>query len=61
MTITSAPLAASAALAAIHAAWLLFVDGARLERLYGPQTLEEEVSAEVSDLDSRLASKGERP
>lgn len=47
-------------LAAIHAAWLLFIDGARLERLYGPQTLEEEVSAEVSDLDSRLASKGER-
>ena len=49
------------ALAAVHAAWLLFVDGARLERLYGPQTLEEEVSSEVSDLDSRLATKGDRP
>lgn len=47
-------------LAAIHAAWLLFVDGARLERLYGPQTLEEEVSSEVSDLDHRLAAKGDR-
>jgi TRAP-type C4-dicarboxylate transport system permease small subunit len=47
-------------LAAIHAAWLLFVDGARLERLYGPQTLEEEVSSEVSDLDARLATRGER-
>jgi TRAP-type C4-dicarboxylate transport system permease small subunit len=47
-------------LAAIHAAWLLFVDSARLERLYGPQSLEEEVSAEVSDIDHRLAAKGDR-
>lgn len=51
--------------AAVHAAWLLFVDGTRLERLYGPQTLEEEVGVEVSDLDARLAAKGaatgERP
>ncbi len=47
-------------LAAIHAAWLLFVDSTRLERLYGPQSLEEEVSAEVSDLDHRLAAKGDR-
>lgn len=48
-------------LAAIHGAWLLFVDGVRLERLYGPQTLEEEVSTEVSDLDARLATKADRP
>ena len=47
--------------AAIHAFKLLFTDRGRLNRLYGPQSLEEEITTEVATLEERLAHAGERP
>jgi TRAP-type C4-dicarboxylate transport system permease small subunit len=41
---------------AVHAAWLLLRDHGRLNRLYGPMTLEEEVEAEAGAV---LARTGE--
>jgi TRAP-type C4-dicarboxylate transport system permease small subunit len=41
---------------ALHAAWLLLGDRARLNRLYGPMTLDEEVEAEAGAV---LARTGE--
>lgn len=47
--------------AAVHAAWLSAKDRARLDRLYGPQTLDEEVASEVSQLEERIgAPQGKR-
>lgn len=45
--------------AAGHAVLLLFRDRARLEALYGPASLEEEVRTEVSQLETRLAAEAE--
>lgn len=50
--------------AAVHAVVLAFTDTARLTRLYGPAAIEEEVKAEVSQLETRLGAVepgGERP
>ncbi|UPY38336.1 TRAP transporter small permease [Sediminicoccus sp. KRV36] len=49
--------AACAVLFALHALFLLVVDRARLNRLYGPMTLDEEVEAEASALLSRTQGK----
>jgi len=51
-------LFATACLAmAVHAIALIFRDRARLDRLYGAHTLDEEIRTEVSQLSSRLGDK----
>ncbi len=42
---------------ALHALWLLLTDRARLNRLYGPMTLEEEVEAEAGAVLARADAK----
>ena len=47
--------------AAAHAIGLVFRDRGLLDRLYGPASLEEEVRAEVSQLETRLTEEGTKP
>ena len=49
---------AGAIVAAIHAASLLFRDNALLNRLYGPQSLDEEISTEISHAEAREGKTG---
>lgn len=48
-------------LAALHALGLLFSDRFLLNRLYGPQSLEEEISTEVSHAEAREGIRIEAP
>lgn len=50
-----------AILLALHAAWLLLADRARLNRLYGPMTLDEEVATEAGAVMQRTAGKDAAP
>jgi TRAP-type mannitol/chloroaromatic compound transport system permease small subunit len=56
-----AAFAITALLLALHALWLLAADHARLNRLYGPITLEEEVEAEAGAVLARTAGKEAAP
>ena len=47
--------AAAAAVLAGHALWLLLTDRTRLNRLYGPMTLDEEIEAEAGAILQRTA------
>jgi TRAP-type C4-dicarboxylate transport system permease small subunit len=47
----------AAVLYAAHALWLLLVDRARVNRLYGPLTLDEEVELEASAVVARTGGK----
>jgi TRAP-type mannitol/chloroaromatic compound transport system permease small subunit len=49
--------AAAAVLVALHAIWLLIADRARLNRLYGPITLDEEVAMEASAVAARTGGR----
>ena len=49
--------AAIAVLLALHAAWLLVTDRKRVNHLYGPMTLDEEVAIEASAIATRTAGK----
>lgn len=50
-----------AVLVAMHALWLLLADRARLNRLYGPITLEEEVALEAGAVMARTGGQGGAP
>jgi TRAP-type C4-dicarboxylate transport system permease small subunit len=52
-----AVFAVVAAIYALHALWLLLADRARLNRLYGPVTLDEEVAMEASAVVARTGGK----
>jgi TRAP-type C4-dicarboxylate transport system permease small subunit len=53
--------AACAVLLALHALWLLASDRRRLNRLYGPMTLQEEVEAEAGGIVARTAGREALP
>lgn len=53
--------AAIAVLLALHAAWLLLTDRKRVNQLYGPMTLDEEVAIEASAIATRTAGKDLAP
>ena len=50
-----------AVLVALHAAWLLLADRERLNRLYGPVTLDEEVELEAGAVLARTGGKEAAP
>ena len=50
--------ALAAGIFAAHACWLLVSDHARLNELYGPMTLDEEVATEASAILARLDEAG---
>lgn len=56
-----AVFALAAVVLALHSAWLLLADRARLNRLYGPMTLEEEVEVEAGAVVARTAGKDALP
>ncbi len=52
-----AVFAVVAVVLAVHALWLLATDRGRLNQLYGPMTLDEEVELEASAISTRTAGK----
>jgi TRAP-type C4-dicarboxylate transport system permease small subunit len=53
--------AAGAILMALHSLALLARDPERLNRTYGPQTLEEEISSEIGQIETRESNQARRP